>query len=589
MEFKKISAFKAEVKKRVKKTESGKAGNVIDVAPQSKSWRGPFNESTAKGAVMTFARMNPPTTGHEKLVNVLKLEAKARGYDPVLVLSSTAGDAKNPLNPQEKLELAREAFPHMGILLAKDFIDALKKVNAHYKNVTIVVGEDRLSKVNSMLKYNGKDFHFDSIKVEVAGARVVASSGVEGMSASKVRAHAHAGQMDHFANGLASGIRHKADIIHKMIREQVDLEEATLDSSGRLAARQRFRRIKARVKLGRERAMKRRASTQVIDKRARRAAKMVMRSRMLGGRKWGDLPLASRAAIDKRLAPRAKAIGRIAKRLAPKLRRAEYSRKIGGGFKGLASLNKKPSKASQMLGTSKSSIKTVGEKNVVAKTVAEALVMVSREYQPHLPDATFAHIFELAFTRGVPVEKLVNEYRMGYAAGGLSESEGFARMHSFLNDGLAARLDELAVPNIEDGKAKRRVDLPQLSDFGAFKNDLSSNGISMKPIMVDPRHLTPTQKHFNEEKVAALKESGWDKHPIIVSNCNHVIDGHHRWLAAHQLGEKIAAQQVGMDVDSLLEFCKDKPYVQRKKLSESVTINKPKTIAEIKAKYKKDC
>ena len=41
----------------------------------------------AKTVVFTFGRMNPPTIGHEKLVNKVKAIAKKHGGEPRLYLS----------------------------------------------------------------------------------------------------------------------------------------------------------------------------------------------------------------------------------------------------------------------------------------------------------------------------------------------------------------------------------------------------------------------------------------------------------------------------------------------------------------------
>jgi hypothetical protein len=129
--------------------------------------------------------------------------------------------------------------------------------------------------------------------------------------------------------------------------------------------------------------------------------------------------------------------------------------------------------------------------------------------------------------------------------------------------------EQLNVPNLGDGMGKRRVDLPQLTNFDAFHKDLSDSGHSLSHDYVKPSDLTPTQKHFNQEKVDKLKENGWGDKGIIISKDDYVIDGHHRWLAAHQKGVKIKARRTSLNCDELLDFCKGKPYIETKKLNES--------------------
>jgi hypothetical protein len=128
---------------------------------------------------------------------------------------------------------------------------------------------------------------------------------------------------------------------------------------------------------------------------------------------------------------------------------------------------------------------------------------------------------------------------------------------------LAERLE---VPNEDKGLDKQRYAMPQLSDFASFTKDLNDHDISMIKKLVRPDRLTPTQAHFDEDKVNALAENGWDHKPIISSKDGFVVDGHHRWLAAQKLGKPIHSQVIGMNCEDLLKFCKDKPYVKREKL-----------------------
>ena len=51
------------------------------------SW---LSEAKGKGAVFTFGRFNPPTNGHEKLVD--KLNKVAKGYGDALLFSSHSND-----------------------------------------------------------------------------------------------------------------------------------------------------------------------------------------------------------------------------------------------------------------------------------------------------------------------------------------------------------------------------------------------------------------------------------------------------------------------------------------------------------------
>ena len=66
---------------------------------------------------ITFGRFNPPTVGHQKLLD----KAKAAAGDGALkVYPSRSQDAKkNPLDPEEKAELMRRMFPdHAGSIVS---------------------------------------------------------------------------------------------------------------------------------------------------------------------------------------------------------------------------------------------------------------------------------------------------------------------------------------------------------------------------------------------------------------------------------------------------------------------------------------
>ena len=77
-----------------------------------------------------------------------------------------------------------------------------------YKNVTMVVGADRINEFDILInKYNGKKgrhgfYNFRNINVESAGDRDPDAEGATGMSASKMRAAASKGDFTSFSQGL---------------------------------------------------------------------------------------------------------------------------------------------------------------------------------------------------------------------------------------------------------------------------------------------------------------------------------------------------------------------------------------------------
>jgi hypothetical protein len=94
-----------------------------------------------------------------------------------------------------------------------------------YKRVTMVVGSDRVQEMHNLLhRYNGKDYNFDHIEVKSAGARDPDAEGVEGMSASKMRAHASAKEFSQFREGVPNP-EHAEELYHA-VRRGLKLESA---------------------------------------------------------------------------------------------------------------------------------------------------------------------------------------------------------------------------------------------------------------------------------------------------------------------------------------------------------------------------
>lgn len=187
-----------------------------------------LKEAKQKTLVFSFGRMNPPTIGHEKLVNKIKSEAKARGADARLYLSHTSNKDKDPLTYNEKAKYAKKAFSIFKKSTARTIIEVAKEIEADgYTDIVMVFGEDRDAEmVNLIKRYNGKDFNFNSINNVSAGKRDPNAKGVEGISGTKLRELAKTGKIEEFKKALASGLsdRERTDI-YKKIRKVYSLSD----------------------------------------------------------------------------------------------------------------------------------------------------------------------------------------------------------------------------------------------------------------------------------------------------------------------------------------------------------------------------
>jgi hypothetical protein len=330
--------------KNIQTTATGQPADEIVLNPKLKpSAKNKLSESTTDTAVVTFGRMNPPTAGHLQLVEkMLDVALEEKAY-PLIYLSHSYDPKKNPLSYEEKYDLVREAFgDYVQRSEVNNPIAMLKEVSDRFKNVIVIVGEDRIKDLVRITEtYNGKDFNFDSTRVISAGMRDPDSDGVEGVSASKMRELALEGKLDEFRDGLPSQLKNNATVIINMVREGMNLKESIdnifedhLDEAGVLSVAGRrkkaiaARKYKSRLKIARKRVQRRIAQNPRLRKRTSRAAIRVMRNRLAGarGKSYSKLSAQEKSSIDRRVRGRSAIIKKLATRLYPATRKKEFSR-----------------------------------------------------------------------------------------------------------------------------------------------------------------------------------------------------------------------------------------------------------------------
>ena len=196
-----------------------------------------------ENVVFTFGRFNPPTTGHEKLIQKV---ASVAGNSPFRIYPSySQNQKKDPLPFPLKIAYMRKMYPKYArnIIADKDARTAIniatKLYDEGFKNVTMVVGSDRVREFSSLLNtYNGVEgkrhgfYKFDNINVVSAGERDPDAEGVTGMSASKMRQAASDSDFDSFSQGLPRGFKDGKKLYldvrkHMGIREERDMGEMT--------------------------------------------------------------------------------------------------------------------------------------------------------------------------------------------------------------------------------------------------------------------------------------------------------------------------------------------------------------------------
>jgi len=194
-------------------------------------------------AVFTFGRFNPPTTGHEKLIDALDVQRRKISGSTMLVYPShSQNPKKDPLPHAKKVAYMKKMFPKYSKNITVDksrtvFEVATSLHDKGFKSITMVVGSDRVEEFRRLLdKYNGFEggrhgfYKFDKITVVSAGERDPDAEGVEGMSASKMRASAVANDYDLFKQGLPSVFKDGKKLFNDVrrfmnIKEEFNLTE----------------------------------------------------------------------------------------------------------------------------------------------------------------------------------------------------------------------------------------------------------------------------------------------------------------------------------------------------------------------------
>lgn len=421
-----------------KKTATGSTRDEIEVRPKDKK----LNEATkGKTAVLTFGRMNPPTIGHEVLVQTVLKTARASSGTPLIFLSHSSDPKKNPLSYDEKVRLAQAAFGRNIVVKspARTIIEVLKTLTGSFDNVKVVVGSDRVSEFERILKtYNGRDFKFKSVEVVSAGTRDPDAEGVSGMSASKMRSLAASNDKNGFKKGLPKNLKSMSDMVLTMVRagmklaEELEaegilyLDEAVLSVAQRRKKALAAKRYKSRLSFARKRQSKRMASTKRIAKRSARAAIRLMRRRLAGkkGLNYSKLSAGEKSAIDKRVQARKGVLKKLAKRLAPKVRRAEISR-----------LRTRNESFDIYFDKYLQEMDTSIQVNSLEEVYAIVDKFLDSIHSPLLTEKAESNIRKRSEKTGIDVNELFEAYYSGYkepAADETPEEAGFKNMNQFI-------------------------------------------------------------------------------------------------------------------------------------------------------------
>jgi len=180
-----------------------------------------YNTQRPDTVVFSFARMQPPTLGHCKLIKKVIETAKQHNADHMLFLSQTNNAETDPLLWEDKRNIVNMMFPGLSIsedVEAKTPFHALRMLGERYDNVILVVGEDRVEEFKTMENYT-KDWGINSFAIVESGKRND-NGGVESISSTIAREYATHNKFNDFRTLLPETLSedYVNDIFNKVRR-----------------------------------------------------------------------------------------------------------------------------------------------------------------------------------------------------------------------------------------------------------------------------------------------------------------------------------------------------------------------------------
>ena len=181
-----------------------------------------YNENNS--VVFSFGRFNPPTIGHEQLINIVNQVASknliTRSY---IIPTGTQNTKKDPLFLHEKINILNHMVPsdvevmNMTEFEGRTWFDIMTNFYKEgVQKVIQVAGSDRIREFQSLYdRYNGNpdtkgnllyNFPEGAYEIVSSGQRDPDSADVEGMSASKLRQLALQGFEDKFKAGMSDSV-----------------------------------------------------------------------------------------------------------------------------------------------------------------------------------------------------------------------------------------------------------------------------------------------------------------------------------------------------------------------------------------------
>jgi hypothetical protein len=189
-----------------------------------------------KEVTFAWGRFNPPTIGHEKLLEATAKVARGGAYR--IYATQTTDPKKNPLDYTSKVKFMRKMFPRHARAIVLDaqiktLFDLLTKLYEEgYNKVNLIAGSDRVPEYQALTaKYNGVKgrhgfYNFEGgVNIISAGERDPDADGATGMSASKLRAAAADNDFQLFSKGMPGAFKETKQLFND-VRKGMGLKES---------------------------------------------------------------------------------------------------------------------------------------------------------------------------------------------------------------------------------------------------------------------------------------------------------------------------------------------------------------------------
>jgi hypothetical protein len=169
-----------------------------------------------KAIVVAFGRFQPPTAGHQLLINSVQDYAAKIGVEHAMFSSRSHDPEKNPLSPSKKFKWLKRFFPKANFTneasIRTPFDMLIYLAGIGYTDVVMVGGEDRAVMYKGFERLltktkERKSLPLKSISFKQAGAtRDPNAKGVAGLSGTELRKAVTDNKFKVFVSGLPTGI-----------------------------------------------------------------------------------------------------------------------------------------------------------------------------------------------------------------------------------------------------------------------------------------------------------------------------------------------------------------------------------------------